>query len=212
MRDNDGFSYTQKQRKRYLESIKLLYGTPQKTPIGIVQPRLNLEDLGLVHEKPEQKRLCKAQGLDQGQLSISGTNVPRGTRGAHKTKTPRTRKEWREQEDIYKWTQTVQSLRGHVMMIGNEGRRSLASAAVAKRMGLLSGVSDLFIAKPIGIYHGLWVEVKRNCTYTPAQRCTDHWKRQEAFQQRMRSVGYAATFAFGAEDGIKKIQEYLNKS
>ncbi len=135
--------------------------------------------------------------------AVETVKVPRGTLK------PKPRKEWREQEDIYKWTQNIQQLKGHVMMIGNEGRRNVVQAAVSRRMGLLAGASDLFIAKPVGKYAGLWLEVKKACEYTKAQRNTDHWKRQEAFQERMRSVGYAAAFAFGAKEGIALISQYL---
>jgi hypothetical protein len=203
MQDKDGWRLSQKQAKQYLGAVKMLYGSPDKDPVGIVPPRANLEVLGLPLEKPSQERLCR-EGVGQAQLAIANGNVTRSPSN------PKGRKEWREQEDIYRWTQTVQLLKGHVMMIGNEGRRTVVQSAVAKRMGLLSGASDLFIAKPVGIYHGLWVECKQNRKYTPSERSTDHWKRQEAFQDRMRAVGYKAAFAYGADDGIKIIQTYLD--
>jgi hypothetical protein len=201
MRDKGGWDLTKKQREKYLDGIKMLYGGPGKGQAGIVPPRVSVEDLELVHEKP----LCREE-VGQGQLSIAELPVPR------RTSKPKVRKEWREQEEIYKWTQTIQPLRGFVMMIGNESKRNVVQAAVAKRMGLLSGASDLFIAKPVGMYHGLWLEVKKNCTYTPSQRGTDHWKRQEEFQERMRSVGFAATFCFGADEGIGIIKKYLKQN
>lgn len=142
--------------------------------------------------------------LPRENLAVS--KVPRGTRAAAK---PKPRKEWREQEDIYKWTQMNQSLRGHVMMIGNDAKRNVVQAAVSRRMGLLAGASDLFIAKPVGQYAGLWLEVKQAREYTKSQKSTDHWKRQQEFQDRMRKAGYAADFAFGAEHGIMIIGKYL---
>lgn len=120
------------------------------------------------------------------------------------------RKEWREQADIYQWCQTQECLRGFVMKIDNEGRRNVIQAAVAKRMGLLAGVSDLFVARPAGQFYGLWLEVKQAREYTPVQRRSETWKRQEAFHARMRSVGFACGFAFGAQHGIKILKAYIS--
>ena len=223
MRDKDGWDLTQKQRKRYLESFKLLCSTQGKDPVGIVPPRVNLEDLKLctILSHPEIPDNSKASGSEQNKSTTYSRqiqdNVSRGTIAknytnvSRETLKPKTRKEWREQEEIYKWTQKHPLLGGHVMMIGNEGRRTVVQAAVAKRMGLLPGSSDLFIARPVMPYAGLWLEVKQNRSYSTSERKKDSWLRQEGFQARMRSAGYAACFCFGAEDGIKKIMTYLEK-
>ncbi len=150
-----------------------------------------------------------ASTIEDAPVPVAGTNVPRRTSKNFKLKV-QTRKEWREQVDIYQWTQTQEVLRGFTMKFDNEGRRNVVQAAVAKRMGLLAGVSDLFIARPAGRFCGLWIEVKQNREYTPSERRSETWKRQEAFQARMRSVGFACRFAFGAEDGIKIIRSYIN--
>ena len=42
----------------------------------------------------------------------------------------------------------------------NEGKRSLANASILKRMGMTSGVADLFIPRRMGSYSGLWLELK----------------------------------------------------
>ncbi len=201
MRDKNGWNLTKKQREKHLETIKLFYAPLRKGYVGIVAPQVCIEDLGLTHEK------LKASGREevtQGLCHGSSPNVSRGTLK------PKHRKEWKEQEEIYRWTQLNHLLKGFVMMIGNEGRRTMIQAAVAKRMGLLAGSSDLFIARPAGKYCGLWLEVKQSREYTLSERKKDTWLRQEAFQERMRSVGFAARFAFGAERGIKTIQAYLN--
>lgn len=198
MRDKDGWDLAKKQTERYLYNVKMLYGYPDKGQVGIVPPRVSMADLGLMHEKPLFRDVASPS-----QCHGSSPKVPRGTLK------PKTRKEWREQEDIFRWTQMMQPLQGHVMMIGNEGRRTVVQAAVAKRMGLLAGSSDLFVARPITPYAGLWLEVKQNRSYSMSERRKDSWLRQESFQARMRSAGYAATFAFGAEHGINIIKRYM---
>lgn len=181
---------SRKQRKLRLTAFEQLYGSnsPQN---GKTSPRANIE-------------------ASAAQISVPGRTeniVPRGTSKVQKTNKPR--KERYEQEDIYAWTQTVQRLQGHVMMIENQGRRNVVQAAMAKRMGLLAGVSDLFIALPITPFAGLWLEVKQARDYTLSERQKDHWKRQEAFQDRMRMAGYAAETCYGFDQGREIIQAYL---
>lgn len=119
------------------------------------------------------------------------------------------RKEYFEQVDTYLWTQTQDILRGYVMKIGNEGKRTIAQGAMQKQLGLLRGASDLFIARPFGKYHGMWIEMKQDREYTASERAKDSWIAQEEFQSRMRSVGYYACFAFGVRDAIDLIIEYI---
>lgn len=197
MREKERWNLSHKSRQKYLEAAKLLYGRHDNgsEPIALPAASQTVLRLSVVEEPAEKPPAVTAQG-----------RVPRGT---CRLKAPR-RKEWREQADIYQWTQTQEVLRGFVMKFDNEGRRSVAQAAVAKRMGLLAGVSDLFVARPSGRFCGLWLEVKQAREYTPSERRSETWKRQEAFQERMRSAGFAARFAFGAEDGIKIIRSYVN--
>ena len=178
----------------------MLYSTQGKGSEEIVAPRASVEDLRL---------RVVASTMEDAPVPVASGRVPRGTSANFKLKV-QTRKEWREQVDIYQWTQTQEVLRGFTMKFDNEGRRNVVQAAVAKRMGLLAGVSDLFVARPSGRFCGLWIEVKQNREYTPSERRSETWKRQEAFQARMRSVGFACRFAFGAEDGIKIIKAYIN--
>lgn len=200
MRDKNGFNLTNKQRDRYLYAFKSLYCTHDKGIKEIVEPRSSIE----VSELSTEKK--KAPGREIISPQLVSEAEPKVSRGTSKLKA---RKEWREQVDIYTWTQTVQSLKKMVMMIGNEGKRNVVQAAVAKRMGLLPGSSDLFIARPVGIYHGLFLEVKQNRVYTISERKKDTWLRQEAFQARMIEAGFEAYFCFGCHQGIEIIKRYL---
>jgi hypothetical protein len=77
------------------------------------------------------------------------------------------------------------------------------------RLGLRSGVSDLFVAFPTGLYSGLFLELKRNKRYTPSEMKTPSWIAQQIFIDDMKSVGYEAKFCYGCEDGIRIIESYL---
>ena len=89
----------------------------------------------------------------------------------------------------------------HTLHIGNERKTSYYAGYIMKRMGVLKGASDLFMAWPSGGYHGLFIEVKSKIGKpTPEQK---------AFIQRMRDVGYKAEVCYGAEEVISTMQAYI---
>ncbi len=87
------------------------------------------------------------------------------------------------------------------MHIGNERKASYFAGFIMKKMGVLKGASDLFMAWPNQGFHGLFIEVKSKIGKpTPEQK---------AFIQRMRDAGYKAEICYGAEEVINTMQEYL---
>ncbi len=109
-----------------------------------------------------------------------------------------------------KWLTFHPMLKNYFCKIDNEGKRTQVQGWNAKLMGLRSGVSDLFIYYPTGIYHGLWLEVKRAMKYPPSARKSDTWIAQEMFHKYVKSVGYSANFCYGWEDGKDIIERYLH--
>lgn len=71
-----------------------------------------------------------------------------------------------------------------VLAIPNGGRRNMIEAVRLKKMGVLAGVSDLFIPEPSSKFHGLWIELK-----SKTGRLTDY---QETFISAMEDRGYQA--------------------
>lgn len=91
----------------------------------------------------------------------------------------------------------------YTMHIGNERKASYYAGYIMKRMGVLKGASDIFMAWPNGIYHGLFIEVKSAIgKATPTQL---------AFIDRMNEVGYLAKLCYGAEQVINTMNEYINQ-
>ena len=89
----------------------------------------------------------------------------------------------------------------HAMHIGNERKASYYAGYIMKRMGVLKGASDLFMAWPSGGFHGLFIEVKsKKGKPTPDQL---------AFIERMNSVGYYATICYGADEVIRCMKWYI---
>ena len=87
------------------------------------------------------------------------------------------------------------------MHIGNGRKSSYYAGYIMKRMGVLKGASDLFIAWPNRTYHGLFIEMKSQ-TGRPTPE-------QKAFIERMNAHGYLAQVCYGAEEAINAIKDYL---
>ena len=89
----------------------------------------------------------------------------------------------------------------HTLHIGNERKATYYAGYIMKRMGVLKGASDLFMAYPSGGFHGLFIEVKSK-TGRPTVE-------QKEFIDRMNSVGYMAKICYGADEVINTMKDYL---
>ena len=87
--------------------------------------------------------------------------------------------------------------------IPNGGKRSKAEAGRFRAMGVKSGVPDLFLPVPRGKFHGLWIEMKR----TKDGKLSEN---QKWWLKALNSLGYSAQVAYGAEQAIRQLEEYLN--
>lgn len=118
-------------------------------------------------------------------------------------------REYLEQVELVIWLKFHPILKNFYYKNDNEGKRTPAQGAQAKRLGLRPGVSDLFIYYPTKAYHGLFLEMKRNKKYTPSEQNTETWKAQENFLETVKSVGYQGAFCYGWYDAKKIIESYL---
>lgn len=83
----------------------------------------------------------------------------------------------------------------------NERKCSYYRGYRLKRLGVLKGVSDIFMAWPIGKYHGAFIEVKsKKGRATPEQL---------EFLDRMFKKGYYTKLAYGADQVINTMKDYL---
>lgn len=116
-----------------------------------------------------------------------------------------------EQRALVKWLSLHPILKDFYCKNNNEGKRTEAQTWNLKLQGLRPGVPDLFIYYPNAKgQHGLWLEMKRNMNYPPSARKGDSWLAQEEFIERVKTVGFAATFCYGWEDGKRVIESYLS--
>ena len=86
--------------------------------------------------------------------------------------------------------------------VPNDGKRSKAVAGILKSMGLSSGVPDLILDYPAGVYHGLRIEMKYGKN-TPSDE-------QKAWLRRLQAAGYFVAVVWSANAAIHLLIEYLN--
>ena len=89
--------------------------------------------------------------------------------------------------------------------IPNGGSRNILEAKKLKLMGTRRGVSDYFIMKASGKYHGLYLEFKVK---------TKDYKNylsqeQKAFFETAEIEGYKAVMVTSAEEAIAEIYKYI---
>lgn len=85
--------------------------------------------------------------------------------------------------------------------VPNEGKRSPTTARLLKAMGMKPGFPDLLILEPRGEYHGLAIELK-----IPGGRLSYN---QKEWLADLASRRYAAVAAWGADEAIHFIEEYM---
>lgn len=110
--------------------------------------------------------------------------------------------ERQEQEVVIEWIGLQHPwLLEHTIYIMNEKKCSAFVGKKLNKQGRLPGASDLFIALPTSIYHGLFIEMKALDGKLSVK--------QSEFLARMNSLGYYAIACYGAEQAISVIRNYL---
>lgn len=112
--------------------------------------------------------------------------------------------ESQEAKTFVAWSKYHPIARDHLLHIVNEQKTSWATGKRIKAEGRLKGVSDYFLAYPFQGKGGLWIELKRQ-----DKRISRPTKEQVAWIDQCLTVGYAATVAYGADEAIKAVEEYL---
>lgn len=110
-----------------------------------------------------------------------------------------------EQQAVIEWAQYAQGRYPglkNLYHVPNEGKRSKAAAGILKSMGLSSGVPDLILDYPAGIYHGLRIEMKYGKN-TPSDE-------QKKWLLRLQAAGYFVAVVWSANTAIALLTEYMN--
>lgn len=81
------------------------------------------------------------------------------------------------------------------------GRFNIRQAARLKRLGVLSGVPDLYIPEPVNGFHGLFVELKAGRN-KPTEA-------QGAMIEALRGRGYAVEVCYALSEFVEAVNGYL---
>ena len=116
-----------------------------------------------------------------------------------------------EQRALVQWADHVLmpgaiggTLAQYLFAIPNGGARGKIEAARMIGLGVRAGVADLFLSFPVGMAHGLYIEMKAPKPYR--SRVTD---KQADFLNRMEAVGYRCFICYGWDEARHAIEEYL---
>lgn len=135
--------------------------------------------------------------------SNSSVNISKGSGKNKKSLCP---SEAQEAYALKQWADTHPICRKHLIHIPNGGSRNPREALNLKRQGVKPGVSDYFLAYPIGGYHGLWLELKRRPLILSRVSAE-----QKDWLALMNSAGYSAEVAWGWENARMIIKSYLEE-
>jgi hypothetical protein len=90
---------------------------------------------------------------------------------------------------------------------------SPAQAGMSKMLRCAAGFPDWFLAEPRGVYHGLFLEIKREGTtlYLRDGRLSTnaHIQEQAEMLQKLMNRGYYANFAQGIAPAVNQVQMYM---
>lgn len=110
-----------------------------------------------------------------------------------------------EQQAVIEWAKYAQGKYPglkNLYHVPNEGKRSKAAAGILKTMGLSSGVPDLILDYPAGVYHGLRIEMKYGKNTPTAE--------QKDWLLRLQAAGYFVAIAWSASVAIDLLTKYMN--
>ncbi len=101
--------------------------------------------------------------------------------------------------------------------ISEKGKRYSPEGSKLKAMGTKKGFPDLFFFLPIGGYHGLFIELKKDKSKKDIEHITDGIKpdRSEATDEQvdlitdLNSQGYLAVVAYGYDAAVSFAEDYI---
>lgn len=114
-----------------------------------------------------------------------------------------------EQTALFQWAavEARRDPRLHLLNASQNGMRasSIQQAAMAKRCGMKKGFPDVFLPVPSGVWHGLFIEMKRKDGVQ-----SDVSQEQRQWLTALRGQGYHAVVCYGWESAAQVIRLYLD--
>jgi hypothetical protein len=163
---------------------------------------------------PRDQKIAVNKALDHW-AAMSGKPTPDAIRNEIPPKRIRVRRpvdgkapvasEHQEQSAVISWWARVHTKYAlpefSLFACPSGGARDVITGSLLKAEGVRRGVPDLILAKPVGPYSGLFLEMK-----VGYNKLTDS---QFAFIAYLESVGYKASVHWSAGSAITEIEDYL---
>lgn len=151
--------------------------------------------------KKEFKKLFPELPKKRSVISDVWGTLPKELKKADKIKCPT---EASEAKAFWEWAQYHPIVKNYLFAIPNGGSRNVREAKNLKAQGVKPGISDYFLAHPAQGKHGMSIELKRaNKTISRLTLEQAMWLGQ------CERMGYATKVAYGAQEAIKAVEEYL---
>ncbi len=109
-----------------------------------------------------------------------------------------------EAKTFWAWAQYHAIAKHYLFAIPNGGSRNAREAKNMQAQGVRPGVADYFLAYPHKDKGGLWIELKR-----VNKAISKLSIEQAAWLAQCLRVGYSVKTAYGAEEAIRAVEEYL---
>lgn len=113
--------------------------------------------------------------------------------------------EFQEAKMFWQWSSYHPIAKNHLFAVPNGGSRNVLEASNLKKTGVRAGVSDYFFAYPHNGKSGLFIELKRS-----DKKVSKLTAQQSLWLETCERVGYSVKVAYGADDAIRSINEYLS--
>jgi hypothetical protein len=113
--------------------------------------------------------------------------------------------EGHQQAALFCWAREMQDfcpLLKLLFHIPNGGNRDIKAASAMKSQGVKKGVPDICWPIPVGIFHGLYIELKVGTNKT--SQFQDFWLAS------LKHLGYACIVCYGVEEAQAAILQYWN--
>jgi VRR-NUC domain-containing protein len=109
-----------------------------------------------------------------------------------------------EAKTFWEWAQYHPIAKNYLFAIPNGGSRNAIEAKNLQAQGVKKGVSDYFLAHPANGKHGMFIELKR------ANKAISRLTLEQAmWLGQCERIGYATKVAYGADEAIRAVEEYL---
>ena len=109
-----------------------------------------------------------------------------------------------EAKTFWAWAQYHHIAKEYLSHIANETKTSFANGKHLKDQGKRKGISDYILPYPCNGKAGLWVELKRR-----DKTISKLTPEQAIWLDKMERVGYATRVAYGADEAIQAVEDYL---